>query len=1673
MAEPGLHTDKSQSEVSELVNSLLPVINTTNPNPEKLREILDQIEEKYSPQTDLSVLLPLAVALKSVKAEPAKLIFNSLSRLLSSVICTIEFAAVILRARDESVLNECVELLVCLAEEEKFYVDNNFVEWLAAESMKEKSRLNGKAISQKLSKLIGYFNSPDENSVDNPLMYLYLNGPTVNIKLYAASLLDSEGQPADESTAQRLLGNEKFSLLSGYLAYTRAAYRDLLYIKSSHEFRDVLVNSIKAVEKICGPDLIKEIITNVGWENMNLGLEAERLREVSVGGELPIYIREPEIRFLRNSIDLGLGEEVYKIVAHHSPLKDPVKQSVTENPVARFRSYNLTHAELLRDILDITPLNRLKINRILKNMDKVVKDYVALFSEYSQECLILPDIYLGLKKKIEEQLKLTSGDTILSREITRLVQMFEEPKSVSDVTTIHGLKRYLHQKGLKHGFKLVEKGQSPNRSIDLFIAGSEKSHSILRNIHYADFEPMENSDNAGLNIPYPVRIVINGFQDQMLYGLESFPRINIFCYANEIHYYPWFRNHPVFIRIDFSPPLQGGMIDLEYYGVSNYELDNHPNLELSAIKKLFAALEFDVQMEGTRIHARYDKEVTVDFGQLCEKAEMLFRLVPYMMDLDWIIGSLDYGMAAKEKIIDAWIESFLDWGVLPVKALLSEDNLKVLHNVTDEHDAETVTEWNGNGDYTDKFTANDNADSLNAINDSLDELRIDFQKVKDSDHLRRYGKLYLEKRFLRILRDAIRNGEIHEENGLYVSTHEELFKRISPPELIAELISSNDGLLRSAAITARLILPLERSLSFQTIGNIEHLEVQATKIPLLGENINLCILRCTNRIIRLAAFSHGNGFYKYRKFISDRWINNWSCDAKDLAHMLRKNNYVVPFAKPSEKDIDDTILHVKLELDSGSSYLIDKHYPGQRIIEGLQASPGKAAGKALLGISSRMPEDFDGAILFSESITPRDNTYLYHSSGIVSTGGGILSHAGLIAIQFKKPAMVIKGEWRKNTGGGLSLLYSQTEYREVQHQAFGFNIITRSDLFEKQYELNDGDLVILEASKGRMLIIGQQRDAMALYDGFKMFGKICVEMSVENSDILSLRGRLLKAQYHIEKILERIYDPFLARYAVNEILMGDLIPDVESWKRVKVKLLKILLENENTGEAAGEYLRKIIDEMYGKYTHRFDEVVELISQSNRLNEIISLRLEAIKMHELEKTINEFLAQSALRVSEQKLRVLESLEKCSLERLEYLFENTYENLLNYNNDGEEIIRCQHLLRTIDRLALVLEISAEKALYITTLRRKLNETVESAINLLKGKYILTSNNGGIELCPLIGGKAANLAELNRLIGEDNVSPWFAVTNKAFQDVLDYKLEASKSFVKEIPRDAVTIRDAIEKILERNNLSDSEKSQHINKLWDSVKLPEELYREIEAALYSLTGGNTDKFSFFAVRSSSLEEDTEAQARAGEFDTFLFVKGLDQIISRIKSAWAGLWTERAIHNRKILGRNYEYKGGIIVQKIIWARVSGVIQTINVARGKLSEVVINAGLGIGEGIVSGVVAADQVTVAKKGYDPEKPLQFTYATADKKERVVYDDEKESGTKIDSTLYHQRFRAALEYAEISELVNLSLKLEGEYGYPLDIEYALEGNRIWIMQVRPVATFLAAFNDTVSNYPVMHR
>jgi phosphohistidine swiveling domain-containing protein len=1642
---------------------------------DRLWEILGGAPDPF----DCDALLPLPLLLRKRSGAVAEPLFRFLFNLIHTSTDPWPFLEGMLDARDPGLAGEALAAAVRLADKGVLRVDRRVLRFLAERSREEGSALHGGEALDSIAALAARRVYSDvEAQSDLPSLLCLDEDP--NIRRLAARILDRNGEPAPPEIAERLLDGEAHAFLAPYLAFTRATHLDLFHIAPRPGSPPPLLDPLRRAERICDPSLLREVIAEVGWARINFGIEAEERVGISVAGSFPLAVSPAEAMLFRRAEEVREAFRVFLFVCHGGSPADSRPEEEDGDPVARFRTYNLAHAEALSDILDVAPLTREKVIRIVDRMDRITVDYAFLFSRHADECAILPDIYRELKEKVLVELEKETANHYLSAELTRLVQMFEDPRSLGEVRTLHGLKRYLHQRGLRLGFRLVETARATNRTIDIVSASARRVQQIVRAVQYVDFEPeeMERLDPAGSGIPYPVRIAVDGFSRQILHGQERLPGIRVFCYGNEVHYYVAFGNHPAFLRIDYAPPLRGGMIDLEYYGVSKNELAQHPNPSLNGIRLFFRNLEFDVQIDNTHIHARYDKERALDLGDICEKAEALFRLVPYLMEVDWVIGSLALDGEAKQKVAESWAESFAIWGVLPVRHLLTKDRTGVVVSV--EPDAAGAREivWDGKGPYRDRFSAPPPPSLIAALRESLGDVDAELLPNLEMCGSRAIGQIRLERLLLHPLREAAKRGEIAETPEGYRARPLEVAERIDEAARFAEILAAGTKAVAASADLASIVTPLERTLRFRTTGSVNGYEVQRARLSLRGEVLGIFVLRDAGGVIRLALYARDEILSRRRESASEPWRENANTGKGELLALLRGGNYLAPGGESAIENAEEEASRILERMRESNPLRQTPPLPGERIVHGLKASPGRAVGTALFGTENRDPRDLEGAILVAPSIRPEDNTFLYHSAGVVSTGGGVLSHAGLIALQFHKPALIVPGRWERGEDGAPRLAYDTLEYREEKRTIGAYETAVRRDTREREHRLREGDLVVLDADEGTLRVLGQDPEALALHNGFRHFGETASRLAraSDEKEILVLRGDRLRARHQIEKHLRRLSEPVLARHAAHEILLGRPLSGNGGARSEKAALLSLLLENPRVAEAARRQLLAIAGELADRFRALSAEAERRIPTSPFAYEAVILRLRLIKLREALREALDSLRACHVETEIESCGDAGRVEVLSRARLEDLRDRLLVEIEESVSSSGESSMLRHLLQRVERLGLVLgaliEDGAGKESVRARTQKRIEEHDEKARARAAGKWVLRAEDGGFELHPFIGWKAANLAEIERIVGRGHVPPWFVVADRAFRAALESPVGKAAAALGPAVHEKTSLRSAIDRILEKKDTGNREKSSEIRRLWDEIRLPDDLASEIADAYRALgREAGEDDLPFVAIRSSVREEDAETAARAGEFDTYLFIRGETAILEHLKRAWSGLWTERAIHNRAVLGRDVEETGGgILIQRIVRSRVSGVLLTINVAEGDLREMVINAGLGLGEGIVSGIVAADQILVAKEGDVENAPLRFRYITSDKTEQVVFNKRAGAGTVLVETLYHQRLRPALEYVELRELVAVASRLETAYGYPLDIEYGIEGSQVWILQARPVAVFAADLRETIERYPL---
>jgi phosphohistidine swiveling domain-containing protein len=1479
------------------------------------------------------------------------------------------------------------------------------------------------------------------------------------VQRLAARLLDLDGAPPLDHVARRVIGDEAAAVLAPYLMFTRATHMDLVALVPAARSPAVLA-SFRCAGDVLGERVMCDVIAALGWPRVNFGIEARPIVGVSLSDGFPFLLSEEEASLIGDLPGARRVFERHLVVAAGGGFANseggrPAASPAKSDTFSRFRAYNVVHADLLNEILDVAPLTRARLEGILQKTARLVSDFQALFGNASDratraEAEALGRVHADLRSRTVEALERATTDP-LPMDVCRLVQPFEDPQSPGDVRTLHGLKRYLHQRGLKLAFSLIGTGPKTTKTVDLAVVSPDRAIEVGRHIEFVDLEGLpETASTPGQSgpaapaIPHPVRLVADAFARQMLHAQPIPSHVRVFCYGTEVHYFARFRNHPAFVRIDYSPPLRGGMIDLQYLGVSNYELDVHPRLSLDAIRRFFLHLDFIVAIDATSIHARYDKERAVTLEQLHRRAELLFHLVPYLMDVDWTIGSLQMSDEARDLVAAAWAAFFGAWGVLPYRQFLTRDRAGVLAGLEMGPEGLREIRWNTQAPYRDRFAADATDEAVAVLRQRLASLGIEPASPVSRDDLR--GQLALDATILAPVRAALSRGEIASYPTGLRRRPAPCFERVHEAEKFVALVDADDDAMGAAAHLAQVVPLIERHVRFRPSGSLNGFPVERARVPLGEAVLTLYALRDGMGMARLACAIESEFWWRRRENQWDDWEESAGLTAEAVMALLRRHNVLGAAPEPLAMEAAALADELRRTFRVPRAAATPVHVAGERVAEGVSASPGRAAGVARLGAERREARDLQGAVLVAAGLDPRDAPCLMSVAAIVATGGGILSHLGLLAVESGRPAVIVDGRWDTTARGETVLTFTTEEHDSRERVVGSYRLAERHRVREVGHEIHDGDLVVVDADLGTLTLLGRDPSTLALHEALRQHAAASERLEQAGEDeVLVARGHHLRTRHQLEKVVARVSTPAVVRFAVEEILLAPAWSATELALCDGVALLRQLSAREPTADAARAATRNVTMRLAGRVKEARAQATQHIPMAATAHDVLALRLSVLRLHETLARIAAALEGGGLDAGVVSAGGQQDLDGLVCRRLLDLRVELARSLGDERRAGGRQARMVQLARVEEALGIEKPDPGTSRLKPRPPRDTLS------------RYTVTSRDGGIELEQIAGAKAANLAEVARVLGEASVPAWFAVTDQAFQDALDSPATAAA--------DALTLRSAIGAALRDASLSHAARAAAIRGLFEALALPPPLAQAVTEAYRAL-----GRDSHVAVRSSASDEDTERASRAGQFDTFLFVRGEESVLHHLKLAWSGLWSDRALADGPPpAGGLPAPHCGVVIQRMVQSRVAGVMQTVNAAHARPLEIVVNVGLGLGEGIVSGAVAADLVTVVKS--EPgDLALRFRYLTADKRQRVVFDERFGQGTIRADTLAHQRLRPAIEYPELRELVDVALKVERAYGHPVDIEFGFEDAHLYVLQVRPVPASLAAWTETRERFPL---
>ena len=296
-------------------------------------------------------------------------------------------------------------------------------------------------------------------------------------------------------------------------------------------------------------------------------------------------------------------------------------------------------------------------------------------------------------------------------------------------------------------------------------------------------------------------------------------------------------------------------------------------------------------------------------------------------------------------------------------------------------------------------------------------------------------------------------------------------------------------------------------------------------------------------------------------------------------------------------------------------------------------------------------------------------------------------------------------------------------------------------------------------------------------------------------------------------------------------------------------------------------------------------------------------------------------------------------------------------------------------------------------------------------------------------IAGGKGASLGEMTQ--AGIPVPPGFVILAESFE-----------KFINE-----TEIKADIDAILHKVNHEEVSEVEDASEQIKAIIMTEEMPRDIRDEIKK----NFDKLGakFVAVRSSATAEDSSAAAWAGQLDSFLNTTE-KELLNNVKKCWASLFTPRAIFYRfeKNL-HDTHISVAVVVQKMVESEISGIAFSVHPVTQDRNQLIIEAGIGLGEAIVSGQITPDSYIVEKDRY------YLLEKNISEQEKAIVKAEG-GGNTWKNVANSEGSKQKLTDDQILELSKLVVKIEDHYKFPCDIEWAREKGKFYIVQSRPITT-----------------
>ena len=1208
---------------------------------------------------------------------------------------------------------------------------------------------------------------------------------------------------------------------------------------------------------------------------------------------------------------------------------------------------------------------------------KMSQDYAELTHGDEGRADEATEIQLELQRiaaEIDEAVKGLPDTELLPPKAVQLVMPIEK-------RSLHHYINQLHQKALD-ALGRGNNGSPANLTVHL---GEGKTRLSKRSVSLVDL-----SENP---IVKDGRAVAPGFKALLAAMSRSKDKPSGSLIMQDHQFWGHFQlgAHSAEIYSSFLPPDEGGMIRVRYqeWGTS---YDNQTRLYY--VGRLLHKAGFHVDQKNGFLTAVIDKDhasQTVD--EMTDTFALVVQALHATVGLDFALPILVQGAKTSEEVgarIDEWVDTVIGEGTLPFYV---HDDQKAM-----------VSGWS-------EYQMHKRGRA--ALRASLDA-KLESLGLPPIPEDARMGQRTIEKFVSDPIEAAIARGQLLLFPGHRLVRN----PRYDPLETLAKVFAAES---LAGARMAEVVTSLDPSLfQYETIGSIGGLTVERAQRRMDPDAwVTVYALRDpkTGQIglarAEVSALNPGG--------------RPATISPATLFSLLKAQGHPVAEFTPDDIPAGAAYFHRLLR---GRTTARDR---ARRRFQGLAASPGH--GRTLV---ARITYDKalaarGGYIFVAPYTTPDDLDAIKGSKAVITTSGGLLSHAAITTREMGIPAAILpRVDWKDGVASLQS--FELGEARQV------------GDLYAREAKtvpaalLAEGSLVRLDPATGVVETFpagftAPLLDAAAGLERFDMTGD--ADALVEG---LRRRASSQALQYEQKAVL------------VREVLAGLFSRALADPKVIPV-LQKARAALPGRQDVLGQWAATSIDASF------YDELESAAADLKDLREIAR---ESLSTPSLERAIGK--AETRV-LGLRKLSIALGRPKAEMAVLD----QTLTRLVQEGRERHALLLADEVaelkeharmfpaatIETLPRLKAAIGKAKRRGMAPQVVQQwenqaaHLEDTRRKAMEKEAPTAIPLSAVLDVDV-PWVGGKAAKLGEIAAVVhaAGGTMPPGVALTVHAY-----------RRFLKE-----AGIDKKLEAIAADKKLSAEEKSNRARTLIGSAALSpdsgvgKEILDSVRAS--GLSG------VMLAVRSSAVDEDGAEAAFAGAGDTHLYVAH-EELLEHVKDVWISLWNARALSYRETKGLSTaNLAQAVVIQAMAHSEVSGVAFTQDPVTGSSGRVIVNSAFGLGEGIVSGRVAPDQFTLSKSD-DPREILPPMIS--DKKLAIIRGKDGK-GTLEQKMPPEWRRRRSLTPKKLKKLVAVATALENHFGYALDIEFGFVGEELFILQARPVTVSGAEKKPEVPKPPM---